>query len=895
MPNHWMFPAGLRGRATRIALLPPARVLAALLSTLLSPALAFSASVHPLFSLSSLESCPFPSDRFTLPDPTQITGLHVALPQPDCATRPSDCSDLDVLNELDGFNLLPRLSIPFDGPIDPTTATSHNIFLVNLGSTLGDVDPSGHVVGIDQVVWDPTRKTLYVESDELLEQHTRYVLVVTKDLRDPEGKEIKAGREFLQFADDTRIASAGDPELDAYRASVLNALSELDSRGIVPRGQVVAASVFTTLSVSANLEKMRDAVHSATPAPADFLLGTGGSRTVFPRSLVNVIAFGRQMSTNPAEPLSFVNLAGGAIDAVPGAVGRIAFGRFTSPDYRVHPGEFIPQVGTLTGNPVAQGSSEITFMLWLPSGPAPAAGYPVAIYGHGGGTNKTASGLFAAKLAESGIATIAIDGPGVGFGSLSVFRLSLTDGTSVTLLSGGRSLDQNGDGRIVDGEGADPAPPRAMLGSGRGDWNRQRAIDHMQLVRVIEVGMDVDGDGVADLDPSRIYYFGQSAGGRQGAIFLAVEPSVRAGVLNVPSSSVDDRLSSGRNSVGVGLQSRVPSLINSPGVTSVDGIAIGAPRFNENLPLREGAPFGVVLQDGSSQTVRSPVVNTVAGAIEIQEALERAEWAHQLASSPAFASYLRRRPLAGVPAKAVIVQFPYGDRAVVNPGTSSLLRAAELADRATFFRTDLAFETNPTPFPGNPNLYPHAFLQFFANDATLSAYGLAAQGQIASFFALDGPDHILDPWDATQITDPDLDGPIFEVPIVPPLPTRLNYPLSGSLAAQSIDPPSLHDNIEPAQQARWSFSLERAVPNPVAGDVQIHYTLAAPTSAHLRVYDVAGRLVKDLVDGPETAGPHDVVWDGRTDAGRKVPAGIYFYRLDAGGWHGENKLIVVAP
>jgi hypothetical protein len=38
-------------------------------------------------------------------------------------------------------------------------------------------------------------------------------------------------------------------------------------------------------------------------------------------------------------------------------------------------------------------------------------------------------------------------------------------------------------------------------------------VDLLQLVRVIEVGMDVDGDTVPDLDPSRIYYFGQSLGG----------------------------------------------------------------------------------------------------------------------------------------------------------------------------------------------------------------------------------------------------------------------------------------------------------------------------------------------------------------------------------------------
>ena len=56
----------------------------------------------------------------------------------------------------------------------------------------------------------------------------------------------------------------------------------------------------------------------------------------------------------------------------------------------------------------------------------------------------------------------------------------------------------------------------------------------MQLVREIEVGMDVDGNGTRDLDPAKISYFGQSFGGIYGTKFLAVEPNVRAGVVERP-------------------------------------------------------------------------------------------------------------------------------------------------------------------------------------------------------------------------------------------------------------------------------------------------------------------------------------------------------------------------
>ena len=128
---------------------------------------------------------------------------------------------------------------------------------------------------------------------------------------------------------------------------------------------------------------------------------------------------------------------------------------------------------------------------------------------------------------------------------------------------------------------------------------------YCQLVRVIEVGMDVDGDTRPDLDPARIYYFRQSLGGIYGALFLAVEPNVHAGVPNVAGGSFVNllRLSPvGRPLVGLALALRVPSLIN-----------IGGIEFDENLPLLD----------------QPPVSNTVPGAIAIQEVLEWAEWIQQ--------------------------------------------------------------------------------------------------------------------------------------------------------------------------------------------------------------------------------------------------------------------------
>src|SRR3990170_3705898 len=119
------------------------------LAALMIPALLSGADVYggghgggyPLFDLGAMETSPFPSDFLTVRDRDQITGLRVALPKPDCTVRPSDCEDIDVLNTLDGFNLQPRIAIPFSGAIDPNSVSSDTVFLLAIDD--GDDDDRG--------------------------------------------------------------------------------------------------------------------------------------------------------------------------------------------------------------------------------------------------------------------------------------------------------------------------------------------------------------------------------------------------------------------------------------------------------------------------------------------------------------------------------------------------------------------------------------------------------------------------------------------------------------------------------------------------------------------------------------------------------------------------------
>jgi dienelactone hydrolase len=414
-----------------------------------------------------------------------------------------------------------------------------------------------------------------------------------------------------------------------------------------------------------------------------------------------------------------------------------------SPDYR-NAQNVIPATQTLAGAPVPLGENEITFDLYLPSGNPPPGGWPVAIVAHGAAGHKQNSTpvQMAAALAEQGIATIAINAPGNGGGPQSTLTVTRSDGSTVTLLSGGRGMDTTGDGIIAPGEGASAAffPIRDR------DRARQAAIDLMQLVRVI--------DSLEGVDPSRIYYAGQSFGGMYGTIFTAIEPRVRAAALNVPFPFLGTLLSPtrGRPAAGAALAARIPSLINSPGITTIDGVRVlGSIFFNENLPLRD----------------QPPVINTIAGAMAIQEVFDNTEWVQQSGGALAYATLLRTDD------RPILIQVAKGDQVAPNPLASQLIRAGDFADTTTFYRHDLAEALNPDPSLLND---PHDFINqtlgsTAGGTASPRTIARAAQHQIAVFIASDGQT-IIDP---DEFIDPDGSSTLFEVPILLPLPETTNF------------------------------------------------------------------------------------------------------------------------
>ncbi|MBI3693695.1 MAG: Ig-like domain-containing protein, partial [Acidobacteria bacterium] len=227
------------------------------------------------FDPSSPDTGPFPTDFLTVPDAGQRTGLRVNLPLPDCRLQRSQCRDLDFINQLDGFNLQPRIRARFSGAIRPETLRE-GVFFISL--------ETGRITPINQVIYDAPTLSAYAKPDELLDQQRGYTLVITNAVRDAAGDPVDADGAFSQC-----LASPAPSAYCARLAAAVNALAPL----LAPR-RVVAASVFTTLSATAWMEKARAALQDS---PLNLQISS--HRGVFDVASLASVVWSQQVRANP--------------------------------------------------------------------------------------------------------------------------------------------------------------------------------------------------------------------------------------------------------------------------------------------------------------------------------------------------------------------------------------------------------------------------------------------------------------------------------------------------------------------------------------------------------------------------------------------------------------------
>jgi len=123
------------------------------------------------------------------------------------------------------------------------------------------------------------------------------------------------------------------------------------------------------------------------------------------------------------------------------------------------------------------------------------------------------------------------------------------------------------------------------------------------------------------------------------------------------------------------------------------------------------------------------------------------------------------------------------------------------------------------------------------------------------------------------------------------------YDALGMLATTSSPAFTLQDapTTTPQEPRTESQVTLHSAPNPfrAGGSTTIGFHLPAASPVSLKIYDVAGRLVRTLRDERMEPGRHTVAWDGLDDDRRQAAAGVYFARLRVDGAQRTRRVLLL--
>src|SRR5437016_5564620 len=639
----------------------------------------------------------FPDNAFTVADSSQVTGRRVnfrqgvdfpsvgGMIQPACTTADySICDAFSQLNKLDGFDLQPRVTVPFTGAISLASVSASDFYIAN--------DQGASISGLRQLTFDPATNTLAGITDAFLREDTPYRVVVTNGIRDAAGNPVNACGHACVVRFTTRTASG---ELVRLRGAMDLPLSD-PANAYALAGFPGATTSTAGRKLSFTQNGINDVFLAASVPPSVNNPISGIERT-------------DQVNVDPTAPGAFQSSAAPNL-IPPGAAGYYAFGSFLSPRYQFASasghqddpygvsggftdGEIPPVPTTQTPRPF--GADRLGVIAVTPDPTLFPPPWPAAIYGPGFTRSDYDLFVTADYNASRGIVTLSTDPAGHGFGPQSTTTVT-SNGASTTFLSYGRGRDLDGDGVIGDGlnDGVGPTghvqPDGSELPSrkpidGLESGLVQTVVDDMALGRALQAGLDIPGIGTNLVDPSKIMYYGLSFGGIYGTMLMGTDPLFHQGLLNVPGGPIVDiaRLSSFRGDLADKLAISKPSFLN--GGPGPDG-------FTEDLPLR----------------VDPSEVITHPGAAALQQLFADTNSYDRKRSPDTLAPRIRLRPdpaWASNP-KNFVFQVAYADGTTTDVCAGTVLRAGAFFDRVVFYRNDKTptYSSDPHGWLADPSL-----------------------------------------------------------------------------------------------------------------------------------------------------------------------------------------------
>ena len=508
---------------------------------------------------------PFPNSL--LLSGTQDLTLNIPVEDPE------DFSDPSVaLSALDGFSTVSPWTFSFSAEIDPASVvpgSSVRFYEVAFQQGTAAVTSVNRelVPGEDYVATvagsDPTGQTVAVVPLKPLQEMTGYMAVLTEGITDTDNNPATPSQPyFLAKRTDPLVDADGnstDPLFDNATANSLEPLRQIinthlaaaGSQG-VQRDSVVVSSTATTQSITPVLEVLRSLIGPTSSQVAracvspeiclstDDVLPPGASPGIADLyiGVVELPYFlGVPSEENPVAPLE--------------EFWQAAPGNYVPPFDQLGLDPESTNVTVANPIPVERARQMASVLMTVPndmSGQSkPEAGWPVVIFQHGITGNRSQMLALADTMASQGFAVIAIDMPLHGI--TDVESPLYIENTPFGQIASERTFDLD----LRDNETTAPGPDGRIDGSGAWFINLQSLLTARDNLRQAQIDlstlalnvpeMDIDGDGVSDLDGSNVNFAGLSLGAMVGTPFLAVEPTVNNGVLSVPGGGIANLLS----------------------------------------------------------------------------------------------------------------------------------------------------------------------------------------------------------------------------------------------------------------------------------------------------------------------------------------------------------------
>jgi hypothetical protein len=491
-----------------------------------------------------LEGVPIPNNLFYL-GTTDLT-INASTD----GLEPTTAALVEQLNSLDGFSTQERWTTTFvdddgnPGDIDPASVVPGQSVRVFQVTTQQFVAVTGVIreltPGVDYVAAS-SGNVLAIVPLRPLDEYSSYMAVLTNDIRDANGNDATPDTTyFLSKAQEPWVDENGNSTTPLFPDSTAQALAALQPLTLSMEAAAAGAGINPDDII------LSWTVQTQSITPVLGLLRT----TVEPQ---NVTLLGPLGNTGD---LGFAGAADyyiGIID-IPYYQGVPSMDNPTAPltdFWTAAPGAYIPpfdqfgldptstNITVANPFPVLTSVETVPLILTVPRGQAkPAGGWPVVIYGHGLGSNRTAmlAGI-ADTLAAAGFVGVAIDFPMHGLPPESPFYAGNTP-------FAGLARERTFDVDYIDNATGAPGPDGIPDPSGTHAVNfqefrvtrdniRQGVIDLSVLASSLG-NFDLDGDGAGDLRPFNVGYSGISWGGINGTTFAGLEPLVNKAFLNVP-------------------------------------------------------------------------------------------------------------------------------------------------------------------------------------------------------------------------------------------------------------------------------------------------------------------------------------------------------------------------